>query len=525
MIILEATNIKYYQKDRLLFEIPLLKIPAKARIGLIGHNGAGKTTLLEILAGRREPDEGSIERLTTVSFLPQLKPTDTTNSGGEITQDYINQVFAKQADLLCLDEPTTNLDTAHMEQLEERLARFQGAAVIVSHDRAFLDAVCHTIWEIDDEKVNSYTGGYAEYTDQKALEKKQHEHAYENYQHKKKQLEDALEQKERKAQRATKKPKNLTGSEARIKGAKPYFANKQKKLRQTAKAIESRLERLEKVDRPKQEVPIKMDLPNAASLQGRTIIRMEETAGTFPNRVLWKKTSFYIRGNDKLAIIGNNGTGKTTLLKKIMNQAEGIHLSPAVKIGYFSQNLDVFDLNKSILENVSMRSKQQESLIRTVLARLHFYRDDVYKQVAVLSGGERVKVAFAKIFLSDVNTIILDEPTNFLDIQAIEALEDLLQAYEGTIIFVSHDRRFIQGIANRILSIADEELTIFDGTLEEMNEHQPTETRDHFAEKKLMLETKISEVLGQLSIAPSDELEQTFQQLLDEKRKLDEVDQ
>lgn len=203
-----------------------------------------------------------------------------------------------------------------------------------------------------------------------------------------------------------------------------------------------------------------------------------------------------------------------------MNQEYGIKLSPAVKIGYFSQNLNILDTEKSIIENVQSSSKQDETLIRTVLARMHFFRDDVYKWVGVLSGGERVKVALTKLFLSDINTLVLDEPTNFLDMEAVEALESLLKEYEGSVIFVSHDRRFIENIATRILTIRNQKIELFEGNYQQYKLNQVGKTRDTKEDKLLLLETKISEVLSRLSIEPSEELEIEFQKLLKEKREL-----
>ncbi|MCJ7840106.1 Vga family ABC-F type ribosomal protection protein [Lederbergia sp. NSJ-179] len=521
MMLLEAIDLQYYVKDRLLIEAEHLQIQEKDRIGLVGKNGSGKTTLLELLAQAKQPESGRVHSHAKCELLPQLKNTNTTQSGGEVTQEYINQVLAKRPELLLADEPTTNLDTDHIEKLEKQLQRWQGALVLVSHDRAFLDSLCTTIWELEEGQIKEYKGNYSNYVEQKELERRQQESAYEQYERKKQQLEEALVLKEQKAVRATKTPKNLSASDARIKGAKPYFANKQKKLRQAAKAIETRLEKLEKVEKVKELPAIKMNLPNEETFKGRIILRVEDVAGMVGERILWKEAHFHVKGGEKLAIIGPNGSGKTTLVKKIIDQEEGIHFSPSVKVGYFSQNLDVLDVDQSILENVRSTSKQEESFIRTVLARLHFFREDVYKKVAVLSGGERVKVTFAKLFVSDINTIIMDEPTNFLDIQAVEALESLLQEYEGTVIFVSHDRRFIESIATRILAIEQQELQLFDGTYQEYKQATFQTERDSTEDKRLLLETKISDVLSRLSIEPSEALEREFQQLLAEKRKLE----
>jgi len=519
MILLEANHLKVYIKDRLLFEVDHLKIQKKDRIGLVGTNGSGKTTLLEVLAGNLHPEEGNVSVHGTLELLPQLKNTRTTKSGGEVTQEYINRSIAKKTDILFADEPTTNLDAAYIEKLESQFSRWQGAIVIVSHDREFLDTQCNVIWELDDGKFTVYKGNYSDYVSQKELEMTQQENAYDQYVKKKKQLESALEEKEQKAKRATKKPKNISPSEANIKGAKPYFANKQKKLRKAAKAMETRLEQMEEVEKVIEIPPIKMKLPNEKTFKGKIVLRVENVMGKIKDRILWNKASFHIRGGDKIAILGKNGTGKTTLLKKIINEDEGITRSPAIKIGYFSQNLDVLDENKSILENVSETSKQDETFIRTVLARLHFYRDDVYKKVEVLSGGERVKVSFAKLFVSEINTLLLDEPTNFLDIEAMEALEDLLQNYEGTVLLVSHDRRFLQNIASRILTIENKRITLFEGTYQEFKAYVPRKA-DPNEDELQVIETKITEVLSKLSIDPSEELDQEFQHLLAQKKEL-----
>lgn len=521
-MLLEARNIKLYIGDRLLIDIERLHINRNERIGLVGRNGSGKTTLLQTLAGKMAPDEGKVTTDTTCELLPQLKRRKTARSSGEVTQEYIRQALSKNPGILLLDEPTTHLDTNHIEWLEKKLFHWPGAFVVVSHDRAFLDALCTTIWEIHEGHVRTYAGNYTEYAKQKEIERQQQRLAYEKYVHKKKQLEEALRLKEKKAQRATKTPKQTSASEAKLTGAKPYFAKKQKKLQQTAKAIKTRLDKLEKVEKMKEEPPIKMNLPETDTLRGRIVLRAKDVPGTIGERTLWERMSFEVRSGDKLAVMGPNGSGKTTLVKKIIRREDGISVSPAVKMGYFSQDLGLLDTAKSILDNVRETSKQDETIMRTVLARLQFFRDDVYKPIHVLSGGERVKAALAKVFLSDINMLILDEPTNFLDIPAVEALESLLKHYAGTVIFVTHDRRFAQNIANRILIFQNGQIDLFEGTYEQYERHQ-RETKNDRAkeEQKFLLDTKISEVLSRLSIDPSEELEEELEKLLAQKKKLD----
>lgn len=520
MLLIEVQDVKLYIKDRLLLNIDKLEIHHDARIGLVGKNGSGKTSLLEVLVGERTIDSGSVQTYGICELLPQLKRTNTTKSGGEITQDYVIQAFTSNPSILLADEPTTHLDTEHIEWLEKRFGSWQGALLLVSHDRDFLDSLCTTIWELENGSIKVYKGNYSAYLEQKELERKNHEAAYEKYEKKKKQLEDALLLKERKAARATKAPKNVSASEASIMGAKPYFAKKQKKLQKTVKAIETRIDKLEKVEKIKELPSIQMSLPNEDVFMGRIILRVENLPCSFGTRILWTPASFHVRGGDKLAIIGANGSGKTTLLKKIVNGSEGITLSPALKLGYFSQSIDQLNTAKTILENVQSTSKQSETFIRIILARLHFYREDVYKKVDVLSGGERVKVALAKLFVCDINTLILDEPTNFLDIDAVEALEELLGEYAGTIIFVSHDRRFIRKLATRILEIKDGKIQIFDGSYDELQSLNPPAVQNSIEYQRLLIDTKMTEVLSRLSIDPSPALEAEFQALLAEKKKL-----
>ncbi len=519
VMLLQAKNLIITVEERTLLEIDILEIFEGDRIGLVGKNGTGKTTLLHTLAGKLTSEHGTITHYGTVHLLPQLKEADGYKSGGEITQGYIQRAFSNQSSILLADEPTTHLDTNHIEWVENTLKHWQGAYVIVSHDRAFLDATCTKIWEIDQGKLNEYQGNYQQFKDQKEQGLRQHQQKYEKYQAKKQQLERALTLKSEKAERATKKPKNTSASEAKITGAKPYFAKKQKKLQQTAKSIETRLEKLEKVEKPFEETPIKMDLPNQEKLAGKVLIRVENLNGKVGNQLLWKQANFLIKGGDKLAIIGANGSGKTTLIRKILHGEEGVHLSSACKIAYFKQDLSILDPDRSILENAQEGSIHHETLIRTVLARLHFYRDQVHKKVAVLSGGERVKVTLAKLFLSNSNTLILDEPTNFLDLEAMEALEKLLTEYEGTVIFVSHDRRFVEKIATKLVTIEEQQVTYFDGNYQQFKNREQTPVKKH-DEQLLIIETKITDVLSRLSIEPSEALEKEFQQLLKEKQRL-----
>lgn len=508
---------------RELLNIENLQVQAGKRIGLVGKNGSGKTTLFRILMNELDADIGQFSVDGRMSLLPQLKPTETSKSGGEVSQDYIVRILNEAPGTLLADEPTTNLDTSHVEWVEKKLKEFQGTVLLISHDRTLLDSVCDTIWELSDGEITEYSGNYSDYVIQKENEKNQQQKEYKKYQQKKEQLENAIVHKEGQAQRATKAPKNLSSSEARdASGVNPYFQKLQKGLHQSLKSLETRLKKLEEVEKPEEDRPIKMILPNERSFKNKTVVRAEKVAGEISNQKLWNPTTFFLKGGDKVGIIGPNGSGKTTLLKKILNESDSdIYLSPAVKVGYFSQNMDVLDADNTIIENVKKESKQTETLIRIVLARLGFYQNDVEKKVKVLSGGERVKVSLAKFFVSDCNTLILDEPTNFLDVYALEALEELLVEYEGTVLIVSHDRSFISSIATKILAFEDNELIFFEGTYEEYLNRDQENERDIKADELARIENEIAAVLSQLSIEPTDELDKKFQELIKKKREIE----
>lgn len=472
-----------------------------------------------------DPRSGFIKTNGKVELIPQLKRTSINKSGGEVTKEYILKSLAKNPNILLADEPTTNLDTNHIEWVANELKKFPGTLLLISHDRTLLDDLCDTIWELDEGKITVYPGNYSDYIAQREVEEQEQKKEYEKFKQKERQLKEAIELKDEKAARATKKPKNLSSSEARIKGAKPYFAKKQKKLHQNSKALQTRLNQLEVIEKPQEAEPIKMDLPNTRAFKNKTMVRAEQFKGKIKNKLLWRPTTFFLRGGDKVGIIGPNGSGKTTFLNKLLNkETKDLYVSSATKIAYFDQNINILEEQKSILNNVQENSKQNETLIRTVLARLGFYQEDVYKKVKYLSGGERVKVSLAKIFVSDCNTLILDEPTNFLDLYALEALEELLIDYEGTILFVSHDRHFISQIATKILYFENQKLILFEGDYDQYLTRKEESQRDLSAEYISKIEVEITAVLGQLSDPnlteyEREELDKRFQQLLQEKKK------
>lgn len=529
MNVIDIQHLKITIGIRELLNIKNLQVQEGSRVGIVGKNGSGKTTFFKALLNEVDADISHFKVKGSISLLPQIKQATTYKSGGEISQDYLIRAFNESPTILLADEPTTNLDTSHIEWVERKLKEFQGTIVLVSHDRTLLDNLCDTIWELEDGKIKEYSGNYSDYVQQKQNQKKHQQKEYEKFKQKEAQLQEAIIQKGRQAERATKAPKNLSSSEARIKGAKPYFAKLQKGLHQNRKALQTRLEKLEHVEKPQEEVPIKMTLPGADAFRTKTIIRAEKVSGVVGNKVLWEPSTFFLKGSDKVGIVGPNGSGKTTFIKKIIERSdENLYVSSAVKIGYFAQNMDILDSSKTIMDNVKQSSIQNETLIRTVLARLGFFGDDVYKKISILSGGERVKVSLAKIFVSNCNTLILDEPTNYLDIYALEGLENLLKEYEGTIILVSHDRQFINTIADKLLVFEHGQLTLFEGSFQEYERNRQNEEPDDSKEQLMKVELNIAAVLSKLSdplISEEDKakLDREFQTLLEKKRRIEKI--
>lgn len=540
MLKIDMKNVKKYYADKLILNIKELKIYSGDKIGIVGKNGVGKTTLLKIIKGLIEIDEGNIiiSEKTTIKYISQLEEPHSkiidgkyasifqvenkwndNMSGGEKTRFKLAEGFQDQCSLMLVDEPTSNLDIEGIELITNTFKEYRDTFLVVSHDRIFLDQVCIKIFEIENGYIREFIGNYTNYIEQKEMLLRKQQEEYEKYNSKRKQLEQAIKLKENKAQGMIKPPSKTMGtSESRI--WKMQHATKQKKMHRNTKSLETRIDKLNHVEKIKELPSIKMDLPNREQFHGRNVISLKNLSIKFNNQFLWRDASFVIKGGEKVAIIGNNGVGKTTLLKLILEKVESVIISPSVKIGYVSQNLDVLQSHKSILENVMSTSIQDETIARIVLARLHFYRNDVHKEINVLSGGEQIKVAFAKLFVSDCNTLILDEPTNYLDIDAVEALEELLITYEGVVLFASHDKKFIQNLAEQLLIIENNKVKKFEGTyieyLKIKDKPKLNTNEKELKEKKMILEMQISSLLSKISMEENEEKNKE----LDEKYKL-----
>jgi macrolide transport system ATP-binding/permease protein len=376
-------------------------------------------------------------------------------SGGEDTRIRLAQLFSSPHAVAFLDEPTSNLDYEGVKMLIKRLKEID-TMVIISHDRAVLNEVCDRIVEISFGKLHSYDGNYDEYMAQKEEVLKTQQAEYENYQAEKKRLKSIYIEKKAKAKTVDKKPKNIAPSDAKtrafIGNRKPE--DKARGIERSATNVLKRLEHMEVKEKPKEELIARPDFRLTDPPRNPIVIRGEHISFAYDDHVVFDDADFMIRNGSKVAILGGNGAGKTTLLE-LIKKRDGVYVVPGAKIGYARQNMSQIDLSQTVLENVRRASIQSESISRIVLARLLLSERDMNKKASELSGGERMKLSFAMLFVSDVNLLILDEPTNYLDIPSVEALEKMLVEYEGTLIFTSHDKVFVDRIATDRLYISD----------------------------------------------------------------------
>lgn len=355
----------------------------------------------------------------------------TTLSGGQKTRIALGKLLLSKPDVLLLDEPTNHLDIASITWLESYLNNYSGAVIIVSHDRYFLDKIVTKIVEIDRTKVTVFSGNYSDYAKKKALLRESEIKLYVEQQRELKHHEGVIDK------------LKAFGGEKAIK---------------RAKSREKILGKIDVLDKPITETE-KMKIQLEPKFEsGKDVLTVKELAKSFGDLTLFKNVSFDIKKGERVAIIGENGTGKTTILKIINNliNADGgeITLGAKVNIGYYDQEQQLLNMKNTIFEEISDAYPTLTiTEIRNMLAAFLFTGDDVFKHISALSGGEKGRVSLAKLMLSESNFLILDEPTNHLDIDSKEILEDALLNYTGTVLYVSHDRYFINRTASRILDL------------------------------------------------------------------------
>lgn len=525
MVVIEFNQVKKCFGERVLLEIPTLKIMKREKIGLVGRNGCGKTTLLNIIANKVEIDRGEVIVRNSFSYVEQLAQVEEKNrklSGGEKTKEKIKKNMNLKQDILLIDEPTNHLDEKNILEVEEKLSSYSGTLVLISHDRKLLDAICTSIIEIDQGRVRKYKGNYSDYQKQKEKEIEKEELEYRKYREEKVKIEKAISIEQNYAKSVRKAPRRMGNSEARLCGRRAEESRE--KLEGHKKALQMRLDKLETKEKPKKQVNIYMNMNDMKDAKSKYALIGENIHIQFDDNVVLEKENFHLLTNQKVALIGENGVGKTCLFRSIMEKYKGIRINSGIRIGYFSQELDELDTHKTIMENVLEKSIKNEKICRNVLGSLLFQDKEVYKKVEVLSGGERVKVALAQILVSDANMLILDEVTNFLDIPSMEALERLMQEFQGTILFTSHDRAFVNSVANSIWIIKNKKIIEFNGRYTEYLKRE--EIRKNTSKEKendLVIDMKIAAINSRLAIVRNrDEkkiLEKEYWELISRKKK------
>lgn len=545
---IDITNLSYYLGDRALYDEASLFIGPKDKIGLIGLNGTGKSTLLKMMTGEIQYT-GTISKSkeTTIGFLNQdllsfqtedsiltvamqafastlelqtkidsvikemeenyrdelvnkltklqerfeaeegytlqsraseilegigFKTADLQRplsefSGGWRMRVMLAKLLLEKPNLLMLDEPTNHLDLPSIEWIENYLQSYEGAYIIVSHDREFLNRTVNKVVEVAFQKLNVYSGDYDHYEEEKAMRNELQQNAFENQQQKIKEAERFVERFKAKATKA--------------------------------KQAQSRVKMLEKMDRVEQVVDENAQVNfrfNFNIKSGRHVKRFVDVSKSYGDLSILNNTSIGLERGDKVALIGANGKGKSTVLRIVDGSEKhegkvetGHNVTPAF---YAQHQLESLNVQNEILEELKQAgSKKTEQELRNVLGCFLFTNEEVFKKIRVLSGGEKSRVALAKTLLSEANFLLLDEPTNHLDILSVSILVQALQQYQGTLLLVSHDRHFITQVANKIWWIEDEEIKEYPGTyaeflwwMEQKNNKSTTETAPQKKPKK-----------------------------------------
>ncbi|WP_419392779.1 Msr family ABC-F type ribosomal protection protein [Cytobacillus praedii] len=478
-ICFELENVKVTYLDREVLKIERLAIHQFDRIGIVGKNGAGKSTILKLLAGTVQPTNGKVYRHVECGYFEQTEaptaaeadpallgkldvPRDPEQlSGGEQTRLKLAQLFTHYYEALLIDEPTTHLDQDGISFLLDELKFYYGALLLISHDRAVLDELCTTIWEVHEGKVRVYSGNYSQYMAQKQLERDQQNQAHEQFLKEKSRLEKAAQEKMKKAEKIA-QAGSMSKREANAKPNKSFMTKSkgtsQKAVQRAAKAIEHRMDKLKEVEAIQDERQIMFRQSKALELHNKFPIMADRLTLQVKDKVLLDEVSFQLPLGKKIAITGANGSGKSTLLHHIANDGAGLTMSPKAKIGYFRQMGYQFTSDETVFQFVKNRSEYDEGFLRSVLHSMEFVGTDILKDVKLLSGGEAIRLQLCQLFLGDYNILLLDEPTNFLDIQAIGALERFIFAYNGTIVFVSHDKEFIKNVADLQFNIFEQKI-------------------------------------------------------------------
>ncbi|WIL69962.1 ABC-F type ribosomal protection protein Msr(A) [Staphylococcus cohnii] len=443
------------------------------KIALIGGNGTGKTTLLNMIAQKTKPESGTVETDGEIQYFEQLNmdvendfntldgslmselhiPMHTTDSmsGGEKAKYKLANVISNYSPILLLDEPTNHLDKIGKDYLNNILKYYYGTLIIVSHDRALIDQIADTIWDIqEDGTIRVFKGNYTQYQNQYEQEQLEHQRQYEQYISEKQRLSQASKAKRNQAQQmgqASSKQKNKSIAPDRLSASKQK-GTVEKAAQKQAKHIEKRMEHLEEVEKPQSYHEFNFPQKKIYDIYNNYPIIAQNLTLIKGSQKLLTQVRFQIPYGKNIALVGANGVGKTTLLEAIYHQIEGIDCSPKVQMAYYRQLAYEDMRDVSLLQYLMDETDSSESFSRAILNNLGL-NEALERSCIVLSGGERTKLSLAVLFSTKANMLILDEPTNFLDIKTLEALEVFMNKYPGIILFTSHDTRFVEHVADK----------------------------------------------------------------------------
>ncbi len=528
-MLLNASRLKKMFSDELLFDEVSFHIDTADKIGFVGVNGAGKSTLFKIILGEMEYDSGNLfqNKETKIGYLDQYACSESERSmieevklvfsevieteqeleeirfdlehgngeveslvarqhelserfsqmegfyymskirstllglgfseedlslsvsklsGGQKTRVALAKILLSDANLLLLDEPTNHLDIASVEWLEEFLRGYKGAFVVISHDRYFLDRITNKTFELENQRFRMYSGNYSSYMEQKEIDKKTEQRQYENTMHEIERLEAIVEQQRR--------------------------WNREKNIR-TAESKQKVIEKLEKdLQKPAQSPENMFFQFRACPGGGQDVLMVEDLSMAFGENTLFRHVDLHIKKGEKVFLLGPNGCGKTTFLKILLGLYPPVtgefKIGANIHIGYYDQIQENLDQEKNVIDEVwDTYPQMTQTEIRNALAVFLFRGEGVFKEIKKLSGGERARVELVKLILKKVNFLIMDEPTNHLDIESREALEGALAGYDGTMLMVSHDRYFMNRLADRILYLTPHGIESYQGNYDD----------------------------------------------------------
>ena len=537
--ILQGKHISKEFGDKVILNDINFEIESGKKIGIVGSNGAGKTTLADIITNTVKPTSGQLLWQYSGMDIGYMKQAteyldlEQTLSGGERTKKLLTQLLYSKKDFLVLDEPTNHLDYEGVKWLIKQIKAFKGTVVIISHDRFFLDQCIDSTMEIDQGKIINYNGNYSYYREEKQRQYENQLHLFMEQEKLKSQIRGQIEELKgwsEKAHRESRKKAIATGNKF---GGKEYNRVKAKKM---DKAVKSRIKRLEKIEvggliKPEEEIKVLFQL-EATKKVGDTILQAKDIRKFYGNKLIFNQSSFYVKRGEKIGVYGVNGCGKSTLVKAILKQIplEGeIRISQERKIGYISQ--DVLDIKeeKSILQVFEATNKEEERQIRMALVQMGFSNDRLYDKVEVLSLGERMKLKLLLLIRQGCEVLILDEPTNHIDLHVREQLEETLKDYNGTLILVTHDRYMLEQLCDKLLVFENQIIRRYEygirEYLERKEQKQVAQDEAHRKEMKsnkedkMLLENEIAYIIGQLSREKQgtpmyEELDNKYQELI-----------